>query len=43
MPSSDLLDLLAARLGAENVKTDIDARTHASRSWSPIYTKTKMT
>ncbi|MES2464373.1 MAG: FAD-binding oxidoreductase [Armatimonadota bacterium] len=42
MPATDYLPLLAALIGEENVKLDMDTRTHASRSWSPLYTKAKM-
>ncbi|MBC8101418.1 MAG: FAD-binding oxidoreductase [Cytophagales bacterium] len=36
------LSVLSARLGAENIRTDDDARARASGSWSPLYTKAKL-
>ncbi len=42
MIDPDILRPLLERLGAEHVRTDTEARTHAARSWSPVYTKAKM-
>lgn len=42
MIDPDILAPLTARLGSENVKTDPETRSNASRSWSPLYTKAKM-
>ena len=42
MLAQDILDTLTALLGLENVQTTEEARTAASRSWSPRCTKARM-